>query len=366
MKKLAILTPGFYEQAVGGAEFQTYLIAEYAKQQGWDVSYIFIATKKDTDFANNLNLNLHPVYIKTNRFFRKFGKYKPIFALVKTWKLLKQIKPDIIYSRTGGPQSGLAAFYSKKNKNSKSVWQVASDKDVIFKNSLKPFDWLYFKLSDYGIKYSTRVLSQTKFQQQMLLKKFQRESILFRNLHQLPKEEPTKNKDFFQVIWVANLKQVKRPMLFIELVKSLPYNDKFKFIMVGKNQGVKSYESIIGSVPNLLYLGEKSMEEVNSLIASSYILVNTSEYEGFSNTFIQSWMRNTIVCTLGVDPDNLLSESKMGYCCNSINQMKDIILDLYSNNKLRQDIAERAKTFAIKEFSLNKKAHDIKKYILEF
>ena len=80
MKKLAILTPGFYEQAVGGAEFQTYLIAEYAKQQGWDVSYIFIATKKDTDFANNLNLNLHPVYIKTNRFFRKFGKYKPIFA----------------------------------------------------------------------------------------------------------------------------------------------------------------------------------------------------------------------------------------------------------------------------------------------
>ena len=46
--------------------------------------------------------------------------------------------------------------------------------------------------------------------------------------------------------------------------------------------------------------------------------------------------------------------------------MKDIILDLYSNNKLRQDIAERAKTFANKEFSLNKKAHDIKKYILEF
>lgn len=363
--KLAILTPGFYEQAIGGAEFQTYLIAEYAKKQGWDVHYIFIATKPNPIFVNKLNLNLYPVYITDNRYLRKLGRYKPIFALISTWKLLKQINPDIIYSRTGGPQSGLAAFYSKRHNMCKSVWQAASDKDVVCNSSWRPFEWLYLKLSQYGIKHSTQVFSQTRYQQQMLQENFHRESILFRNLHYFPKTKPVKDEEIFNVIWVANLKQVKRPMMFIELAKLLRHKDNIKFIMVGKNQGATSYATFIDALPNLSYLGEKSMEEVNNLIASSHLLVNTSEYEGFSNTFIQAWMRSTIVCTLGVDPDGLLSESKIGYCCNSINQLRDVILNLYSDNELRQSIAEKARLFALKEFSINKKAINIKKYILE-
>ena len=42
----------------------------------------------------------------------------------------------------------------------------------------------------------------------------------------------------------------------------------------------------IQSTENLEHLGAKPQEEVNRLFAQTHILVNTSDYEGFSNTFV--------------------------------------------------------------------------------
>ena len=50
-----------------------------------------------------------------------------------------------------------------------------------------------------------------------------------------------------------------------------------------------------------------SQAEVNALLEHTDLLVNTSDYEGFSNTFIQAWMRRVPVVSLRVDPDRLLS-----------------------------------------------------------
>ena len=57
-------------------------------------------------------------------------------------------------------------------------------------------------------------------------------------------------------------------------------------------------------------------EDVNKLLERSHLLVNTSKWEGFSNTFIQAWMRSVPVMTLGVNPDGLLDNSYLG--CNHV------------------------------------------------
>ena len=42
----------------------------------------------------------------------------------------------------------------------------------------------------------------------------------------------------------------------------------------------------------------------------SKILINTSSFEGFPNTFVQAWANGVPVISLKVDPDNIIKKKK--------------------------------------------------------
>jgi len=97
-------------------------------------------------------------------------------------------------------------------------------------------------------------------------------------------------------------------------------------------------------------------EDVNRLLERSHLLVNTSEWEGFSNTFIQAWMRSVPVITLGVNPDGLLDNSYLG--CNHVStaEIASSIRGLASNPDLLEDMGKRSRQFAIRRFSMRNAA----------
>ena len=75
---------------------------------------------------------------------------------------------------------------------------------------------------------------------------------------------------------------------------------------------------------NFSYDGPASLDDVNRLLDSAHVFVNTSVAlgEGFPNTFIQAWLRGTPVLSLEVDPDSLLADGNLGLCSeNSSDQM---------------------------------------------
>ena len=98
--------------------------------------------------------------------------------------------------------------------------------------------------------------------------------------------EPTVDADFRwkrpYIVWVANIKKQKRPEIFIEIARRL-LDQPVDFIMIGKIQD-KSYTYIndYACLPkNLIYLGPKPPESVNSIIKNSLFLVHTCKPEGF-------------------------------------------------------------------------------------
>jgi glycosyltransferase involved in cell wall biosynthesis len=156
-------------------------------------------------------------------------------------------------------------------------------------------------------------------------------------------------------MWVANLKSIKQPEIFIRIAKELHPVTGAEFIMVGKMQGSTIWcdriKKNIKNTKGLDYLGGVSQEKVNDLLNQSSLLVNTSKVEGFSNTFIQAWMRKVPVISLHVDPDSLLQTKQIGRLSGKYEQLKQDVKELIENNELRKTIGENAYQYSTEHHS---------------
>jgi glycosyltransferase involved in cell wall biosynthesis len=108
----------------------------------------------------------------------------------------------------------------------------------------------------------------------------------------------------------------------------------------------------IRSTSNLEYLGQKSHEQVNELLARAHIFVNTSVHEGFPNTFIQAWMREVPVVSLHVDPDGVLARESVGIRAESEAQLAEAVRLLITAPGRRQECGKRAREYAMKFHSM--------------
>jgi glycosyltransferase involved in cell wall biosynthesis len=281
-----------------------------------------------------------------------------LFDAYKLYKALKDIDPDLIIQRVAGVYTGVCACFCMRNKCS-MIWQVANDPDVlpgIGKLSLKyPIEWIEQKILDYGIERTNKIVTQTKNQAYFLKKYYGRDAdAIIPNSHPPAKEEIVKGK-VVKVVWIANFKTAKRPNLFVRLSQDLNSLKNVKFVMIGKQQCKQSIMNSllhqIKLVKNLEYKGEKSIEEVNQILSESHIFVNTSTYEGFPNTFIQSWMRKVPVVSVSVDPDDIIQKENIGFLSGTYSKMVKDVETLIVNSELRNRMGEKAQKFALHTFS---------------
>jgi glycosyltransferase involved in cell wall biosynthesis len=274
---------------------------------------------------------------------------------------LKKIAPDVIYQNIGTSYAGISTYFAK-NTGSKMVLHIASDNNIIPFKGKKRFKsiipYIEKKTFDYAIRHADKIIAQTNNQKKLIQRHYYRtvDEIIY-NFHPLPSDEPNNKQMPVKVVWIANFKQLKQPEMFIRLAndisKKSPANE---FVMIGKPsynvQWQNLLENQIKHIPNLTYIGGKTNKEINQILAKSHILVNTSLYEGFSNTFIQAWMRCVPVVSLNSNPDGFLDGEKMGFVSNSYEQLcKDVSL-MVENHRLREKMGREAQEFALRKFSM--------------
>jgi len=167
------------------------------------------------------------------------------------------------------------------------------------------------------------------------------------------------------IIWVANIKQQKRPELFVELAKEFS-SKEIDFLMVGKIQD-EAYNWLKNKTnlsSNLYYLGSKSFEEVNGIIKESLFHVHTCTKEGFPNIFIQAWLSGKATVSFGFDPSNYIRDYKLGFF--SEENWRKFVNDverMYLLKEERKELNSNSKSFAEEMFSIEKSVSKLEEVI---
>jgi glycosyltransferase involved in cell wall biosynthesis len=166
------------------------------------------------------------------------------------------------------------------------------------------------------------------------------------------------------VAWVANYRPWKQAEIFVRLAGRLSHLDCRFILVLGKTKEeyIRSVIRQAQAEKTLILSGELSNQEVENLLEKASLFVNTSlGHEGFPNTFVQSWLRETPVVSLNVNPGGVLTREKIGMCSGSFEQLALDTAKLLENDGERKDMGTRARRYAENAHGLEHNAKKIAK-----
>jgi glycosyltransferase involved in cell wall biosynthesis len=344
--KLCILVPAHWEALMGGSQYQAKVLIDYLLKN-YDVDIAYLTTRANPRFEPE---GYRIVPFSDRRGLRRYGSF---FDVMRLYRALVRERPDIILQFVGSAHTGIAALYARKH-GCKMIWRVTSDRSVEPEKAPWPLVHRHLerRLLNFGIRNATLILAQTEYQRARLVEAFPRAPVqVLPNFHPAAPDCGRNGALVKQVVWIANLKPLKNPGAFVRLARRFAARTDVHFVMIGDamDDGLWTKEQLaaIAATPNLEYRGVLSQTDVNAMLEHTDLLVNTSEYEGFSNTFIQAWMRRVPVISLHVDPDRLLSRGGLGAVTGTEDALFDRVTALLDDPDNCSAIGARARRYAL-------------------
>jgi glycosyltransferase involved in cell wall biosynthesis len=212
---------------------------------------------------------------------------------------------------------------------------------------------------EWAIRSAALVLCQSRTQMEACERKWgvrPDRLVIVRNGHALVDGVEERSRGC--VAWIGSLKPVKRPELYLELAsvsRALPV----RFVMAGTPFGAPWETWVENGARHdseVEYRGALGHDEVVELLKDSVALVCTSVREGFPNTFIEAWMCETPVVSVGIDPDATLSELGLGILVDDLAAARNAIARLVEDETLARDIGRRARAYVEEQHDINKVA----------
>lgn len=260
---------------------------------------------------------------------------------------MREIDADVYYQSPAGAATGITAWFCRRH-GKRFIMRVASDLACIPGKQLIRF-WRDRKIYEYGVRNADLIVAQSEQQRTLLQQNYGVKSEVLDMAVEMP-SGPQPEKDI-DVLWVANFRPVKRPEVVLDLARRLP---KVRFTMAGGAlPGAEDYyqemRNAASELPNVTFPGAVPYADVGAYFSRARIFLNTSQIEGFPNTFLQAWVRNVPVVTF-FDPDSLVKQRQLGRTAANFDDMVDAIQSLLNDDGERRRAGERARTYAVAQF----------------
>jgi glycosyltransferase involved in cell wall biosynthesis len=348
LANLPVLAREYGRHGVGGAELQQTLLARALVARGYNVSMV-VADYGQADGA---------VWdgIKTYKAYRPDAGI-PVLRFVHprwtgVWSAMKRAGADVYYTSCAGALLGQVTLFTRVY-GARVIFRVASNSDCDPASLLIRY-WRDKRLYRYGLHRADLVLSQTPEQQQALLKNFRRESRVAPSLTDTAGRRPEfAERD--SVLWVGNIRALKRPELLLEAAGKLPHL-QFHIIggpMPGSESLYAAVRAQAAKLANVRFHGPVPYHEVGEFYERARVFVGTSEIEGFPNTYLQAWSRGTPVVAF-LDPEQLIARNGMGRAVTSVSELCEAIATLNGDARAWEVSSQRSREYMDTRFNLTR------------
>lgn len=337
----------------GGAALRKYLFAKGFVFNDVDVAIILF--KGEKQFLKNKNIEVYESYFpeKGIRYLRWIYYRLPL--IIKS--LYKSKGTHFIITSGGGFINLIVGFYSFLSR-SRLVMLIKNDEDVEPIIQIKKIDYV---IQSFLFRLSDKIICQNNYQLNKI------ENTHFKKITVIKNPFVVRNLDIISnrkyVAFLGSFRPVKNINALFEIAKNCP---DIQFRIAGDFPSPKDKSNDmetkyrLAKLQNVKFVGFIPHNEVASYLAEAYCLLNTSFFEGFSNTFLEAFSVGTPVVTLGVNPDFILTKYNLGFV-NKIEEMGQTF-DMFNNNFDYIEFKKRSIKYLIDNHSYDK----ISKELIEF
>ena len=346
LDNLPVLAPEYRQHTIGGESVQQTLLGQALTRRGHDVSMV-VSDYGQTDGAvwNSI---------------RVFKAYRPDAGVpvlrfahprwTGMWSALARADADVYYTSCAGMQVGLIALFCRRYRR-RLVFRAASDTDCDRARLLVRFArdrWLY----GYGLRRAHAILVQSARQQDTLTRSYGLSSRVAGMLVEKPGPVAARDID---VLWVSNIRHLKRPDRILELADRLP-SVKIHIAggpLPGEEALFHDVKRAAANKKNVSFHGRLSYWDAGDLYGRAKVLVNTSDIEGFPNSYLQAWIRGVPVVTL-IDPDAVIERESLGIAVKSPDRFPDAIKHFLDDSGAWNAVSDRCRAFMGREYGEDK------------
>jgi glycosyltransferase involved in cell wall biosynthesis len=344
LDNLPLLAPEYSQHHVGGESVQQTLLGRALARRGHEVSMV-VADYGQADGAQ----------WEAIRIFRAYRPHAglPVLRFIHPrwtgmWSALARADADLYYTSCAGMHVALIALFCRRHRR-RFVFRTASDADCD-RSRVRLFvrfardRWLYAR----GLRRADAILVQSASQAETLARSYGLASRVAGMLVEKPLPAATRDID---VLWVGNIQRVKRPDRVLELAERLP---EVMIHMVGGP--LPRQETLFRDIAraaavriNVSFHGRLSYRDTNDLYGRARVLLNTSEVEGFPNSYLQAWIRGVPVVAL-IDPDRVIEREGLGLAVSSPARIADAISHLLGDPAAWKSASDRCRAFMAREY----------------
>ncbi len=324
---------------VGGATVQAFAWF-HGFSEKFDVTILSNSKKNFT--SDDINVIQYP---RTGG--SPFGLIRAIRMLNKT---IKKEKPEIVFVTVAGLNAFIWGILTLFNK---LYYIQRISNDIVYEKNVyrKKIGFIKNFLSRIGIRHAKLVLVQNDYQYKNLNGIVPSENIL--KVHNPYKSKyttinPEEEDERSYIGWVGLFQYQKNLPALFEIAQQCP---NLNFRIAGKDSAKVDSETLgyiqkLKELPNVAFVGMLDRKEIINFFSKAKCLLNTSHYEGFSNTYLEAFSVGTPVVTRSkTDPDDIIKNNQLGLVAKDYSELPNLLQKINSQKLNESHIIQYLEKF---------------------
>ena len=323
--------------ATGGAETHVFLVARALAGRGHLVTVV--TWPVETGLPEVID-GVHVVQLPPLKRRYPITRFVRVFRLAQT---LRRAGGRTLVQKNASFETGLVGIFARRRRK-RYVWAASNVVDFDFgRIERSRTSRLLFRL---GVRLAHARVVQTEEQLRLCRQRFGLSATVIPNPAESVPAQTAPGRAF---LWAARLARYKQPEAYVRLAEQLP---EARFLMVAhathpsEEAALQEMHRAAERLPNLEVLGPRPRSELLELMASAVAIVNTAEFEGMPNIFLEGWAAGVPALALSHDPDGVIQRERLGaFAGGSPERLRELAAELWAGRADQADLASRCREY---------------------